>query len=133
MAKNKKKYCVSLGVDNMDTNQHPSICIYNQTNCMMQVPRKKAFIIINTAEYDSTMADNDALVQPISTFEDFERMGFCMVDYNRAHLLPIGGVYDYSRGISLWANNDNGNLGIIGVNHNDNSADYDGIYIMRVI
>lgn len=129
MEKNKKNYCVSLGVDNMDTNQHPSIRIYNPTNCMMRVPRKKAFICINTAEYDSLMADNDALVQPMSTFEEFERLGFCMEDYHRANLLPIGGVYDYSRGVSF------GTYGEVHafIDHNDNSADYDGIYIMRVI
>lgn len=126
---NKKQFCVSLGMDNMDTNQHPSIRIYNPTNCMMRVPRKKAFICINTAEYDSPMADNDALVQPMSTFEEFDRMGFCMEDYERAQHLPIGGVYDYSRGVSFGTY---GNVHTF-IDHNDKSADYDGIYIMRVI
>ena len=126
---NKKQFCVSLGMDNMDTNQHPSILIYNQTNCMMRLPRKKAFICINTAEYNSPMADNDALVQPMSTLDDFLNLGFSEEDYERANLLPIGGVYDDSRGVSF------GTYGKVHtfIDHNDKSADYDGIYIMRVI
>lgn len=135
MAKNKKKFCVSLGMDNMDTNQHPSIRIYNQANCMMQLPRKKAFICVNTAEYDtiSSDADNDALVMPMSTLDDFIHLGFSEEDYERAQHLPIGGVYDFSNGVSMWAYNYHGELAFQYTNFHDNTADYDGIYIMRVI
>lgn len=132
---NKKQFCVSLGMDNMDTNQHPSILIYNQVNCMMRLPRKKAFICVNTAEYDTNSfePDNDALVQPMSTLEDFINLGFSEEDYKRAQTLPIGGVYDFSRGLSLWSYNNDGILGAKVICHNDDSADYNGIYIMRVI
>ncbi len=126
MAKNKKQFCVSLGMDNMDTNQHPSILIYNQS-------RKKAFICVNTAEYDTIEPDNDALVQPMSTLDDFINLGFSEEDYERAQHLPIGGVYDYSNGVSMWAYNYLGELAFQYTNFHDNTADYEGIYIMRVI
>ena len=93
------KHEISIGKGEFRTNAHISL--------LMRYDGEKRFLCINTADYDTLDSDNDQMVQPMQSLEDFLQLGFADEDFKSACSLNIGETIK----IDCY---------------------YDGVYIMRI-